>query len=321
MDNDQRTNCGVCQHKEIQSIPKSTKGLSYEKNSGINTYSVTGTGTTTDKDIVIPSTYNNLPVTSIGRSSFSNCSNLTSITIPSSVTSIGQDAFACCSSLTSVTISNSTTCIVSDVIIGDNAFYGCSSLTSIEIPSSVNSIGEWAFSRCSNLTNITIPGSITSIGGYAFYECSNLTNVYYEGKILNWCSIIFKTIYSDFSSNPMAYANHFYLKNNNYAWEEVTSIEISDSIARIGDYQFYGFNNITSFIIPTCVTSIGEYTFSECSSLKEVYYKGTFSEWYCITIGQENSNLNFATIYCYSETKPTFPGKYWHYVDGVVAKW
>ena len=66
-------------------------------------------------DIVIPETveYNDVSysVTSIGESAFSNCSGLTSVTIPNSVTSIGEIAFRSSSDLISVTIGNSVTSI------------------------------------------------------------------------------------------------------------------------------------------------------------------------------------------------------------------
>ena len=65
------------------------------------------------------------PVTSIGERAFSDCSGLTSVTIPNSVTLIGDYAFSSCDSLTSVTIPDSVT------LIGYYAFYHCSSLTSV----------------------------------------------------------------------------------------------------------------------------------------------------------------------------------------------
>ena len=43
--------------------------------------------------IVIPDTYNNMPVASIGDRAFRYCSSLTSVVIPNSVTSIGDSAF------------------------------------------------------------------------------------------------------------------------------------------------------------------------------------------------------------------------------------
>lgn len=51
-------------------------------------------------DVVIPSSFNyqgiTYNVTSIGRSAFSECRGLTSVTIPDSVTSIESNTFACC---------------------------------------------------------------------------------------------------------------------------------------------------------------------------------------------------------------------------------
>jgi hypothetical protein len=103
-------------------------------------------------DIVIASTYNGYPVTSIGSSAF-NGTGLTSVTIPDSVTSIGDSAFRNCTSLTNVIIGNSVT------NIGYGAFAGCTSLTRMTIPASVINIGSSAFYGCSSLTNFTFLGN------------------------------------------------------------------------------------------------------------------------------------------------------------------
>ena len=119
-------------------------------------------------------------VTSIGEYAFDGCSGLTSLTIPSSVTSIGESAFYGCSGLTSLTIPSNVTSI------GYCAFLGCSGLTSLTIPSSVTSIGYCAFGGCSGLTSFTIPSSVTSIGWGAFGGCSGLTSIYvYTEKLPN----------------------------------------------------------------------------------------------------------------------------------------
>ncbi len=122
----------------------------------------------------------------LGYAAFSDCSGLTSLTIPSSVTSIGEYAFYGCSGLTSLTIPSSVTSI------GESAFYGCSGLTSLTIPSSVTSIGYCAFLGCSGLTSLTIPSSVTSIGWGAFCGCSGLTSIYvYTEKLPNMGSDVF----------------------------------------------------------------------------------------------------------------------------------
>ena len=125
--------CTVCGEKQY------SEGLKYALNYDGVSYTVSGIGSCTDTEVVIPASYKGLPVTTIGSYAFSSCTSLTSVVIPDGVTSIGYGVFQYCYSLTSVVISDSVTSI------GDYVFKNCSGLTSVVIPDSVTSIGEGAF--------------------------------------------------------------------------------------------------------------------------------------------------------------------------------
>ena len=181
-------------------------------------------------------------VTSIGNSAFSNCTSLTSVTIPNTVTSIGNSAFSNCASLTSVTIPNSV------MSIGSYAFSGCLALTSITIPNSVTSIEEAGFEGCTRLSSITIPNSVTSIGSYAFMGCINLTSITIPNSVTNietdaFCGCIGLT-YIDIPNSVTSIEHSAF-----YGCSGLNSINIPASVTNIEDFAFYGCTNLTSIVV------------------------------------------------------------------------
>ena len=230
---------GICYNilsEEDRTVEVTFKGTSY------SVYPNEYTGS-----VVIPArvVYNNLTysVTSIGNSTFRNCSSLTSIEIPNSVTSIGEGAFRGCTGLTSIEIPNSVT------RIGGYAFYG-SGLRSIEIPNSVTNIGDYAFYGCSGLTSIVIPNSVTSIGNWAFHNCYGLKSVEFNAE----------------NCTSMGYSSYPVFGN----CTALSTVTIGENVKKIPAYAFYKCSGLTSIEIPNSVTSIESWAFFYCTGLKTV---------------------------------------------------
>ena len=116
-------------------------------------------------------------LTIIGESSFYGCSNLWSISIPSSVLEIGNKAFYKCLNLENITFEEESNL----TIIGDSSFYGCSNLITIELPHQLKEISSHSFEGCNKLKSITILSNISFIKEYAFLNCSNLECILYYG--------------------------------------------------------------------------------------------------------------------------------------------
>lgn len=127
---------------------------------------------------------------------FSNCSGLTSVSIPEGVSSIGNRAFSDCENLASIEIPNSVVNIGYDafkntawydnqedglVYAGNVAYKYKGEMpenTNITIKDGTVSISYGAFMNCSGLTTLTIPSSVTYISGNILSGCTGLTDVY-----------------------------------------------------------------------------------------------------------------------------------------------
>ena len=149
-------------------------GLKYIIYTGQN-YAVLTGNNYTQQEIIIPASITwarkKFPVTELGANSFLDCSDLSSVIIPSSVKSLGE-----------------------------RCFQGCSNLAFITLPSSVKSLGKSCFSGCTGLTSITIPSSVTSLGERCFENCYNLYSVNIQSPKITLDSECFaSTIITDFT--------------------------------------------------------------------------------------------------------------------------
>ena len=190
----------------------------------------------------------------IGAYAFKNCSDLTSLTLPSSVTRIGDYAFYNCSGLTSLTLPSSVTSSIRDYIFDGlkecnyfidsdletylahthdwkyipvneiKYYHNGQELTKLEIPSGVDKIGSYSFYKGVNLTSLTLPSSVTSIDRSAFEGCSGLA-----------------------------------------------SLTLPSSVTEIGESAFRGCSSLASLTLPSSVTSIGKSAFEGCSGLTSIY--------------------------------------------------
>ncbi|MGM9972299.1 MAG: leucine-rich repeat protein [Anaeroplasmataceae bacterium] len=203
---------GVCEKcGEIQC----SIGLEYQLLSD-NTYEVVGLGTCTDDRIVIPNTYNGLPVTSIKDKAFNPYWPLLSITIFSNMKNIGTAVFTGCYKLVEIynlssldiTIGSSDYGLIGKyarvihtsleeesvikmtddgyVYMFDSGEYHLlgykGNETKLVLPYDINgmdyNIFEGAFRHYETITSVVIPDAVKSIGRYSFQHCYKLVEVY-----------------------------------------------------------------------------------------------------------------------------------------------
>ncbi len=249
-------------------------------------------------------------VTSIGKETFLNCRDITSITIPNSVTTIGERAFNYCTGLTSVTIGNSVTSIggwafggcnglkevhISDiekwcaiefysnssnpVFYSKNLYIGDVLVQDLVIPTGVTSIKKYAFINCSNLTSVTIPNSVTNIDTAAFYACSTLHSIEISNSVQN-----------------IEYAAFSYCSS-------LSSVIIPESLQTIGAYPFYGCSNLTSVTwnAINCTTyDDGQYVYSPFQGCENIT---------SFTIGENVESLPHGLCYGLPITSIVIPNK------------
>ena len=272
-------------------------GIYYKLNKKTKTYEVTSNPNKYAGDIIIPSmiTYEGVDynITRIGSDAFKDCSDLTSITIPSSITYFANGSFEGCTNLSLVVFNSNANiqfnevfgnqvekCILGEGVtsIGERAFSGCSNLLSIDIPNSVETIKYGAFENCFKLASVIIPNSVKTIETNAFDGCNGLTTITIGSGIENVKDIkyafhIVHPIKRIIINNNALIANSNDLDSSMSAifGEFAEEYILGENVTSIGDYAFHGCAGMKSVIIPSGVNSIGRYAFQFCRLLTDIY--------------------------------------------------
>ena len=176
---------------------------------------IRGTGATYDYEIGDSPFFDNTEITSLdvgegitalGSSLFERCTNMTEISLPTTLTSIGERCFFMYSvgGLKSLVIPKNVNtiaekafvcCAIESVTIpfnvkeiGSYAFNGCEKLKSAYVDSPL--VSSFMFTQCSALSNLTLSKNVKSINAYCINYCGSLKEIIYEGTVTDLKAVV-----------------------------------------------------------------------------------------------------------------------------------
>lgn len=222
---------------------RAAEGLAYASVGG--GYAVTGMGTATATDVIIPSEYLGQPVVSIADGAFRSNRSVEYVTISDSVRTVGEEAFYDCTALKQIWLGK---------IEELGSLSLCSQgITEVELPDTLKTIGSAVFSSL-KMDRIHIPASVENIGARAFSGC-------------------------DFEAITVDPANTHYRSVNNCVIGPVTDqdgtrtvllfgcknsrIPNDPSFTEIYDAAFAGLVGVDELVIPDGIEKIGSGVFSD----------------------------------------------------------
>ena len=206
------------------------------------------------ESVTIPATFTydqmTYTVNYIGSSAFEGCSNLRSVTIPSTIKTIAQ-----------------------------YAFYQCSKLTEITIPEGVTSIGKGAFSYTA-ISTITIPSTVTSVGDKPFYSCQALTSVVWKPVNCSVSSDDAAPFYdagariTSFKFGDQVETVPAYICKN---LSKIDTIVLPPSVKALGQNAFKYCTSLKSINLPQTQKTLPVGIFEGCTALETIELPATLT--------------------------------------------
>lgn len=152
--------------------------------------------------------------------------------------------------------------------IGSRVFAGTQIKTLPEMPG-LKRIGDEAFYQCKNLKKVTIPETVEYIGGGAFYGCSNIWSLTYNA-INAECERLME---SNIPLEKIVIGDKVRrLPRGIFSGREFTEVALPACLERIDESAFRGCENLTTINLSDSIRYIGYDAFYGCSSLKNIHW-------------------------------------------------
>ncbi len=269
-----------------------------------------------EDDIVIPNSVKQnddqfadaYKVIGIAPGAFSNCEDLESVILPTSIEFIGEEAFFLSSlkrieipygNLTEISKKAFSRCFLNSIhlpksvsVIGEAAFEssrlksfeadgivtvsraafsGCIYLSSACFSDALVSIGQSAFYNCKSLESLTFPNSIKSIGEKAFAGCEKLTEVVLPNGLKEIKSSAFNRSGLISVVVPESLTN---IETGLFSvCHNLRSVSLPEGVKRIKEYAFSDCQSLHALFLPESIKLIGKRAFQSCAELEGLYLK------------------------------------------------
>lgn len=229
-DNNKTDNKGSSADSNFISEDEATGGIVYTLDE-TNSYYIVTDYLSVEYDIVIPSTYQGIPVREIGEAAF-RYATIDTLRLPSSIRKIGKEAFMGLSS--------------------------DSKLTELVIPEGVEEIDDAAFMYCPSITDVQLPSTLKTIGSGVFHISFYIKKVKVASNS-NYLTAVNNVLYS--KDKKVLY---FYPAGLNF-----TTYDLPSEVEEIADMAFYGNQVLTSINITkdSNLTTIGYRSLAAMSAL------------------------------------------------------
>ena len=213
-------------------------------------------------------------IKTIAASSFSGCTNLTTVFLPSSLVEIGEKAFNGCSGITNLNIQCASALDINANVFSISDGNKATLFVHKEISDSYNNKDGW--NKFSNVVEGvfvgTYKGSIDNENDltFSYYTTTDTENKIVNAAILTKSESNVQNLPSSIKIEEIVY-NIKHIGSYSFSTSKnLTNLTIPDSIETIGKYAFNTCTNIKSLELPSSLRSIGASAFGGCSAIREI---------------------------------------------------